>query len=150
VSPHLDNSKIDILHRLNDRIFDKSKSFDLDQLFSYLQTIFSNDLAIFGHDHLCTAKNYEALGILLQMQGKFEQTLENYYKCLAIELKLLPNNHPKLAKTYECIGNLHVLTNDQSQGLTSYQNAIIIQIKSLPDNHFEIANLYKKNCSCLR
>jgi tetratricopeptide (TPR) repeat protein len=69
VSPHLDNSKIDILHQLNDRIFDKSKSFDFDQLFSYLQTAFCNDLATFGHDHLCTAKNYEVLGILEQSQG---------------------------------------------------------------------------------
>jgi tetratricopeptide (TPR) repeat protein len=101
-------------------------------------------LATFGHDHLCTAKNYENLGILLRMQGKFEHSLENYYKCLAIELKLLPNNHPKLARTYEFIGDLQILTNEQSQGLTSYQNAITIQIKSLPDNHFEIANLYLK------
>ncbi|CAF2121373.1 unnamed protein product [Rotaria magnacalcarata] len=123
---HLESYKVDILHKLNDQIFNKNNFFDVHQLFSHFQAFFSKDLDTFGYDCLCTTKNYETLSVLLPIQGNLEQVLDHNYNCLDIEVKLLPNNHPKLAKTYEVIGDLNLLTNTQHQALISYQNKIQI------------------------
>ena len=95
--------------------------------------------------HKGIARTYDIMGRVYEIgneQGKYEMALEQYGKCLAINIKALGEDHPDVATTYGNIASVYYKQGKHEMALEQYARCLAVEIKALGEDHPSVAMTY--------
>lgn len=102
-----------------------------------------NEETRYGLNHPATATSYNNIGMAFFHKGEYSKALDNYYKALAIRLKVLGDEHVDTANTYNKIGLVYDSLDDNEKSLEYYFKALEIREKILGEEHPDTSGSYK-------
>ena len=93
-------------------------------------------------DHPDVATSYHNIGVVYYYQGKYEETLDQYQKALAIFLAVNGQDHQDVAASYNNIGNVYEKQGKYEDALVQYQKDLEITTRVVGYNHPDVAICY--------
>lgn len=95
--------------------------------------------AVYGAEHLETARAWGILGTACNYAGQYEEAIKLQEKVLQIRRRQLPADHPSIANACMVLGESHQFIRRYAAALTYFQMAYDLQIGTLGPDHYNIA-----------
>ncbi|HCT91629.1 MAG TPA: tetratricopeptide repeat protein [Lachnospiraceae bacterium] len=102
-------------------------AWSFDKAYNYFTRSLDIRIAALGENHPDTAWSYQSIGRWYFYQGRYTETLENYFKCKEIRKNILGGAHAYTAEILYCIGEVYAKTGDFSEAQKYLTEALKIQ-----------------------
>ena len=97
------------------------------------------DALIGREEDVDTADLENALGMLHNDQGRYEEALEHYGRALAMRRKVLGEEHPDVASSLNNLAGVYISQGRYDEALEHYGRALAMRRKALGEEHPEVA-----------
>ena len=87
------------------------------------------------------ATSYNNIGSVCDSQGRYEEALEEYGKCLKIRVDKLGHEHPDVANSYQNIAEIYNKQDRNQEALAQCDAALTLLIQCHNEHHLDIADL---------
>jgi hypothetical protein len=98
------------------------------------------EIAEYGLESEEVSDTFNILAFVLTSQGKLEEAMEMYEKCLAIQLKILGPEHKSLANIYSAMGDIQIRQGKLKNGIEMLDTTIAARLNVLGSE--EISEAY--------
>ena len=96
-------------------------------------------LAVYCEEHPDVAKSYLNIGTVYNFQGRHKEALEEFEKCLKIQVDKLGHEHLDVAMSYMNIGNVYFAQGKYNEALDYHQKSLQIKITAVGSDHRDVA-----------
>jgi len=119
--------------------FYKRKFYD--SIVNYTDSLYINT-KLFGQKHPTVANDYQMIGRVLTIQGRYKEAQELIQKGLRIIRDIFGENSIELGKFYQSMGLTYLFQGELLWSMKSYKKCLLIQERCLNKEHYFLAMPY--------